>query len=779
MNKNYLDMLNEKFFYFSIFIFVAIAAYLSIDGQFIYGIFGDRDLVRSLQIIEQPLAYSAEMSFSDKGSANLGSTQYYLIHFFMLFSKAPEWIYFCVLLLFFASSFFIYKIINKEVNNSFVALIFSLFYLSFPLSKNVVSELWNPAFVPFFSAVSLYFCYRFFKHEEYNFIYILGSAFFAGISMQMHISAAILFVTIYSLIFLKKSSLRNKFVCFLLSLVGLTVSYASYFLNVDSIDAGTGESLFLYRYLSIVLILSVFIVFSSFVRLLVVRDVGKCLALVSGACLFFIAYVYLSIFNMPTSISDKDYFSYDSKDIPISYKINVDERRLSKIYSDRVNYGNFEFDYIDDMYHSVLLPQVRVYVRQFEGNFEFAIVNEWYNKERISKKIDLLEKSGDYQFFVILSFILWLYVLFRKEINAYQFSLVLSSILVTLVLLLSFVDMFANRYLLTVFIMLLLAFSFIVEQVNFRKAIHYEKSYFLFFSVLILLYSTTEYFCSTNYPYMLEYKDVQAIKLFLDKEGSDLRHAASFKSKDGKLFRMLNAEGTSFYYDEVVKDGTVKRYYDSKNDFCYAIATEDNILTKESIEGFYHRMISDKVDVKDFEKVLTNDRNYIVKYKNNIGKCYTNFDNKYIITEKVNESEYNLISVNHKEISFSLFFHKDSIELISRQLRGIGFDTGERRNNIFRVLKLSLKNSDSGKIYKIDLFKGIDIGVLAINAPIKFSMPEDLSGLKGDFEYEIYLVSLNSYGHAKLSKSIDFDMEVNFDNEFFKEVNLSGRVKIK
>ena len=227
-----LDKLNliKKFFFqlYLLAILSLVVIFLLINtNNFIIDIFGDRDLIRSNDILKSFEVYGADFGMQ-YGARIPGGFNYYYLSLLLFLSENLKIINYIILFLTVLSIFFLINFNFKWLGFTGIS-----FYLFFFLTSGVfvyqMGKFWNPSTGFLFAILSLTFFFKFISNQRNKF-YLFLSLLFIFFAAQFHVSYLVYLLPYVVLtFFFKLKSLVGLCFSFFLS---FTIAYFPYLLNL-------------------------------------------------------------------------------------------------------------------------------------------------------------------------------------------------------------------------------------------------------------------------------------------------------------------------------------------------------------------------------------------------------------------------------------------------------------------------------------------------------------------------------------------------------------------
>jgi len=224
-----LNLIKKNFFQlYLLAILSLVVIFLLINtNNFIIDIFGDRDLIRSNDILKSFEVYGADFGMQ-YGARIPGGFNYYYLSLLLFLSENLKIINYIILFLTVLSIFFLINFNFKWLGFTGIS-----FYLFFFLTSGVfvyqMGKFWNPSTGFLFAILSLTFFFKFISNKRNKF-YLFFSLLFIFFAAQFHVSYLVYLLPYVVLtFFFKLKSLIGLCFSFFLS---FTIAYFPYLLNL-------------------------------------------------------------------------------------------------------------------------------------------------------------------------------------------------------------------------------------------------------------------------------------------------------------------------------------------------------------------------------------------------------------------------------------------------------------------------------------------------------------------------------------------------------------------
>ena len=223
-----LNLIKKNFFqlYILAILSLVIIFLLINTNNFIIDIFGDRDLIRSSEILQSFEVYGADFGMQ-YGARIPGGFNYYYLSLLLFLSENLKVINYIILFLTVVSIFFLINFNFKWLGFTGVS-IFLFFFLTSGVFIYQMGKFWNPSTGFLFAILSLTFFFKFISNQSNKF-YLFLSLLFIFFAAQFHVSYLVyLLPYILLTFFFKLKSLLGFCFTFLSS---FTIAYFPYLLN--------------------------------------------------------------------------------------------------------------------------------------------------------------------------------------------------------------------------------------------------------------------------------------------------------------------------------------------------------------------------------------------------------------------------------------------------------------------------------------------------------------------------------------------------------------------
>ncbi len=648
---NKLNQIKKNFFqlYFVATLSLVIIFLLINTNNFIIDIFGDRDLIRSSDILQSFEVYGADFGMQ-YGARIPGGFNYYYLSLLLFFSENLKVINFIILFLTVLSIFFLINFNFKWLGFSGIS-IYLFFFLTSEVFVYQMGKFWNPSTGFLFAILSLAFFFKFISIKSKRF-YLFLSLLFIFFAAQFHVSYLVyLLPYILLTIFFKLKNLIGLCFSFLFSFI---IAYSPYLLNLSYTLVNPQENdYFLIRQLI---------------------DENK----------------YLSFFH-------NIFFKIENKILQLSTNLTIEILLLvlliltlsiffliffkKKIFKNLINKKYYVQEILILFLALILINSKNIETEQiifFSTSISIFILS---NYVLFNNKINLLEVNNNLKLIGSLYFIFLLIILFSTVgyFLAYgNFNLVVGG---------------SNRYSLSLIPIhsIILAFAVLV-LLNFAKK---NKKFENIFKLFILLVISIKLIFFINiidknkkYNFKYNYNNkvgaISVLKKDYNLNKKDFYKKVSFASLDRGKFEALSKPSFQYYIDNNFED---KNSTEFKN--CFLVVLDDSPSNKKKFRETVNNNINSNTLLGYKVNILKVDffnKFSLIEYKPFIGDCLKGILNDYILTTDEKKSLKYLLN---KKSNFSFK------EVVSDKTNY--FLKIEEPNMIFPInimIEIDQKNSD-------------------------------------------------------------------------------------